>query len=63
MRSSSVEEVKRESTIFKVITFELEFKKKTNKITNVFTDHFDDFFAKTKINESSTYQSGTKIFL
>lgn len=58
-----MEEVQRQSTIFEDITVELEFKKKTKKITKVFTDHFDDFFAKTKINESSTYQSGTKIFL
>ena len=63
IRSSSVEEVKRQSTIFEDITVELEFKKKTKKISKVFTDHFDDFFTKTRINESSTYQSGTNIFL
>lgn len=58
-----MEELKRESTIFEDITVELEFKKKTKKITKVFTDHFDDLFAKTRINESITYQSGTKILL
>ena len=58
-----MEEVKRQSTIFEDITVELEFKKKTKKIPKVFTDHFDDFCTKTRINESSTYQSGTNIFL